>query len=77
MSANAGLPVIVADPAYASRWGSQHWLAPLREHHPETTGHHAAALVPRGGPAERIRPSAIRLALWPKDRCPQAPGTVH
>jgi len=30
-----------------------------------------------GDPAERIRPSAIRLALWPKDRCPQTPGTVH
>jgi IS605 OrfB family transposase len=45
MTANAGLSVIVADPAYTSRWGAQHWLAPLRQHHPETTGHHAAALV--------------------------------
>ena len=45
MTANAGLAVVVVDPAYTSRWGAQHWLAPLREHHPETTGHHAAALV--------------------------------
>jgi hypothetical protein len=45
MTANAGLHVIVTDPAYTTRWGAQHWLAPLREHHPETTGHHAAALV--------------------------------
>ena len=45
MAANAGLSVIVVDPAYTSRWGVEHWLAPLREHHPKATGHHAAALV--------------------------------
>jgi hypothetical protein len=45
MTANAGLHVVVVDPAYTSRWGAQHWLAPLREHHPELSGHHAAALV--------------------------------
>ncbi len=45
MTANAGLHVVVVDPAYTSKWGAQHWLAPLRRHHPETTGHHAAALV--------------------------------
>ena len=45
MTANAGLSVIVVDPAYSSRWGAQHWLAPLRGHHPKATGHHAAALV--------------------------------
>ncbi|HEX7159937.1 MAG TPA: transposase, partial [Trebonia sp.] len=45
MAGNAGLSVIVVDPAYTSRWATQHWLAPLRQHHPETTGHHAAALV--------------------------------
>ena len=45
MTANAGLSVVVVDPAYTSRWGAEHWLAPLREHHPMTTGHHAAALV--------------------------------
>jgi IS605 OrfB family transposase len=45
MAANAGLRVIVVDPAYTSRWAAEHWLAPLREHHPKATGHHAAALV--------------------------------
>ena len=45
MAANAGLSVIVVDPAYSSRWAAQHWLRPLREHHPKATGHHAAALV--------------------------------
>ena len=28
-----------------SRLGAEHWLRPMREHHPEATGHHAAALV--------------------------------
>ena len=45
MTANADLHVVVVDPAYTSRWGAQHWLAPLREHHPELSGHPAAALV--------------------------------
>jgi len=59
MTANAGLHVIVVDPAYTSRWGAQHWLAPLRAHHPDTTGHHAAALVTgRRGLGHRARTSA-------------------
>ena len=45
MASNAGLAVVAVDPAYTSRWGAQHWLAPLRRHHPELTGHHAAAFV--------------------------------
>jgi IS605 OrfB family transposase len=45
MACNAGLSVIVIDPAYTSCWAAEHWLSPLREHHPKTTGHHAAALV--------------------------------
>jgi IS605 OrfB family transposase len=28
MGANAGLAVIAVDPAYTSRWGAEHWLAP-------------------------------------------------
>jgi hypothetical protein len=56
MTANAGLSVIVADPAYTSRWGAEHWLAPLREQHPKATGHHAAALVTgRRGLGHRAR----------------------
>ena len=68
MTANAGLHVIVADPAYTSKWGAQHWLAPLREHHPETTGHHAAALVlGRRGLGHRARRSATGNRTAPED----------
>jgi hypothetical protein len=46
MARNQGLAVIAVDPAYTSRWGAEHWLAPLREHNSvTTTGHHAAAVV--------------------------------
>jgi hypothetical protein len=45
MANNTGLAVIAVDPAYTSRWAAQHWLAPLRQLHPQLTGHHAAALV--------------------------------
>jgi IS605 OrfB family transposase len=45
MAHNAGLAVIAVDPAYTSRWGAEHWLAPLRADHPQATGHHAAAVV--------------------------------
>ena len=63
MTSNAGLSVVVVDPAYSSRWGAQHWLAPLREHHPETTGHHAAALVlGRRGQGHRARRRATGTA---------------
>jgi IS605 OrfB family transposase len=45
MCHNTGLAIVVVDPAYTSRWAAQHWLAPLRAHHPQTSGHHAAAVV--------------------------------
>jgi hypothetical protein len=45
MACNTGMAVIAVDPAYTSRWGAQHWLAPMQQHHPKLTGHHAAALV--------------------------------
>jgi hypothetical protein len=45
MAYNTGMAVIAVDPAYTSRWGAQHWLAPMQQHHPKLTGHHAAALV--------------------------------
>jgi IS605 OrfB family transposase len=81
MAFNAGLSVIVIDPAYTSRWAAEYWLAPLREHHTETTGHHAAALVigRRGlghrarrrvtgnqpAPAEAARPAQTRPGTKP------------
>ena len=68
MAANAGLSVIVVDPAYTSRWAAQHWLAPLREHHPKATGHHAAALViGRRGLGHRARRRATGNQTAPED----------
>jgi hypothetical protein len=46
MATNADLWVVAVDPAYTSRWGRQHWLAPLHYTSPNTaTVHHAAAVV--------------------------------
>ena len=45
MACNTGMAVIAVDPAYTSRWGAQHWLTPMQQHHPHLTGHHAAAFV--------------------------------
>jgi hypothetical protein len=68
MAANAGLAVIVADAAYTSRWGAEHWLAPLQEHHPEATGHHAAALVTgRRGLGYRARRRVTGNQLAPEE----------
>jgi hypothetical protein len=81
MTANADLSVVVVDPAYSSRWGALHWLASLREHHPELSGHHAAALVlgrrglghgarrratrNRTAPADAVRPAQARTRKPP------------
>ena len=68
MAANAGLSVIVVDPAYTSRWGAEHWLVPLREHHREATGHHAAALViGRRGLGHRARRRATGNQTAPEE----------
>jgi IS605 OrfB family transposase len=68
MAANAGLSVIVIDPAYTSRWGAEHWLRPLREHHPKATGHHAAALViGRRGLGHRARRRATGNQTAPEE----------
>jgi IS605 OrfB family transposase len=79
MTHNVGLSVIAVDPAYTSRWGAQHWLAPLRHHHPELTGHHAAALVTgRRALGHRARRRAGVTRPRPEDRgvraAPRAPG---
>ena len=68
MTVNADLSVVVVDPAYSSRWSAQHWLAPLREHHPEATGHHAAALaLGRRGLGHRTRRRANGNRTAPAD----------
>ena len=81
MAGNAGLSVIVVDPAYTSRWAAQHWLTPLREHHPQATGHHAAALViGRRGLGHRARRRATGNHPAPEEaaRSTQArPGTTR
>jgi IS605 OrfB family transposase len=86
MAANAGLSVIVINPAYTSRWGAEHWLRPLREHHPKATGHHAAALViGRRGLGHRARRRATGTRTAPEEaarpaqarpRRKLAPGTA-
>jgi hypothetical protein len=68
MACNADLSVVVIDPAYTSRWAAVHWLPLLREQHPETTGHHAAALViGRRGLGHRARTRATRNRTAPED----------
>jgi IS605 OrfB family transposase len=75
MTASTGLAVIAVDPAYTSRWAAQHWLAPLRQHHPQLTGHHAAALViGRRGLGLRARRRASGNLPAPADAA--APGRV-
>jgi IS605 OrfB family transposase len=68
MACNTGLSVIVIDPAYTSLWGTEHWLRPLREHHPQATGHHAAALViGRRGLGHRARRRATGNHTAPEE----------
>jgi hypothetical protein len=68
MTANADLSVVVVDPAYSSRWGALHWPASLREHHPDLSGHHAAALVlGRRGLRHRARRRATGNRTAPAD----------
>jgi hypothetical protein len=56
MAAEAGIGVIAVDPAYTSKWGAQHWRRPLTQTHPQTTGHHAAAVaIGRRAYGHRIR----------------------
>lgn len=61
MAATAGIAVIAVDPAYTSRWGAQHWAAPLAQQTPTVpvTRHHAAAVaIGRRAHAHRIRRTA-------------------
>jgi hypothetical protein len=92
MTANAGLSVVAVDPAYTSRWAAEHWLRPLRQHHREATGHHAAALVigRRGlghrarrratgnqpAPAEAARPAQTRPRTTPNAKSSQRKPAV-
>ena len=78
MTANAGLSVIVVDPAYTSQWGGQHWLPMLRQHHPQATGHHAAVLViGRRGLGHRARRRANGNLVTPEDVTRPAPARTR
>ena len=67
MTSNAGLSVVVVDAAYTSRWSAVYWLPLLREQHPETTGHHAAAVViGRRGLGHRARTRVNRNRAAPE-----------
>lgn len=68
MTTNAGLSLVIIDPAYTSRWAAEHWLPLLRQHHPEATGHHAAACVTgRRGLGYRARRRAHGNRPVPED----------
>ena len=68
MTANAGLSVVVIDPAYTSKWSAAYWLPLLREQHPQATGHHAAALViGRRGQGHRARTRVNGNRAAPED----------
>jgi hypothetical protein len=46
MAWHQGLIVVAVDPAYTSRWGGQHWQAPLQQQATTTvTRHHGAAVA--------------------------------
>ncbi|MGV9384489.1 IS200/IS605 family accessory protein TnpB-related protein [Nonomuraea sp. NPDC003707] len=45
MADQSGIGIIAADPAYTSRWGAQHWQAPLTSTKRTTTRHDAAAVA--------------------------------
>jgi hypothetical protein len=83
MTINKGLAVIAVDPAYTSRWGAEHWLAPLREQNTVlTTGHHAAAVViGRRAQGRKARRRAGVTRPRPEDHgvraTPRAPRAKH
>jgi IS605 OrfB family transposase len=88
MAARRGIAVIGVDPAYTSKWGTQHWVKPLQQQtsDPSTvTGHHGAAVAigRRGlGVAIRRRPAGPRTqqrmrAGTPPTRPDRHPSTTH
>jgi hypothetical protein len=83
MTFNRGLAVIAVDPAYTSRWGAEHWLAPLREQNTlTTTGHHAAAVVigrrAHGHKARRrAGVTGTDQRIRPRRATPRAPTARH
>jgi IS605 OrfB family transposase len=71
MAAEAGIAVIVVDPAYTSRWGAEHWQRPTSTETRSTTRHEAAAVaIGRRALGHRIR----RRTAPPRQRQTDAAG---
>ncbi|GAA0213684.1 IS200/IS605 family element transposase accessory protein TnpB [Actinomadura nitritigenes] len=45
MAAEAGLAIVAVDPAYTSRWGAQHWRAPMTSETRKVSRHDAASIA--------------------------------
>jgi hypothetical protein len=77
MAYHAGLVVVAVDPAYTSRWGTQHWHQPLQDQTTTTTvtGHHAAAVaIGRRAHGHRLRRRPGVTRTRPEDRLGRATG---
>jgi hypothetical protein len=73
MADRRGIAIIGVDPAYTSRWGTQHWRKPLQQQTSEpVTGHHGAATaIGRRGLGQTIR----RRPAGPRNGQRTAAGT--
>ncbi|HEY5854323.1 MAG TPA: hypothetical protein VIW24_09795 [Aldersonia sp.] len=77
MSATAGLAVIAVDPAYTSRWGTQHWLPALKTSDPTVDAHRAAAVViGRRSLGHRARRKPVGPHTRQRTRAGHSTGTV-
>ncbi|MEV0400504.1 hypothetical protein [Actinoallomurus sp. NPDC050550] len=45
MAAEFGIAIVAVDPAYTSKWGTQHWQKPLTSKNRKATRHDAAAVA--------------------------------
>ncbi|MHB8289335.1 MAG: hypothetical protein ACYDEY_08890 [Acidimicrobiales bacterium] len=70
MAYNTGVAVIAVDPAHTSKWGAEHWLAPLNAQFNQgsLTSHHAASVViGRRGLGQRARRRHMCARRSPED----------
>ncbi|MGW4076574.1 IS200/IS605 family accessory protein TnpB-related protein [Streptomyces asiaticus] len=70
MAAELGITIVAVDPAYTSKWGTQHWQKPLTSKTRKTTRHHAAAVAI--GRRALGHPIRRRKAPPPHDRSDRA-----
>jgi hypothetical protein len=45
MAAELGIAIVAVDPAYAGRWGAQHWQKPFMTPQRRTSRHDAASIA--------------------------------